>query len=132
MAAASDITIYDGQPTPVLRTFTPARKSGDVVFWEERTTASTPLGFARIGIGQSKAKATSPVIRTKCTLVWPYEVLDSDTGVYSYKDVYGFKGEFIVPVAAVYQQRDDAFSATINLFAHAVLRAAVADVDPPY
>jgi hypothetical protein len=132
MAAAANIAIYDGQPTPVLRTFVPARKTADVVFWEERDVAATPLGFARIGIGRTTPKGTSPVIRTRCTLVWPFEVLDANTGLYSYKDVARMNAEFIMPISAVEQSRDDAFTVAKNIIAAQVLYDTIVGNNPAY
>lgn len=128
MAAASTITINDG--TPTAHNFVPARKSGDKVVWEERTTASTPRGFYTITINQSKTNG--PVIRSKISLAMPVEVQDTDTGLYSYADVCRFNIDVLIPVNSTATVRADTYAYLKNLMADSVIDSLIADIDPPY
>jgi len=132
MAAASNIVINDGQGTPVAHTFTPARKDGFVVEWEERTTSHAASGFYTLSISQTSPKSSSPVIRTKVNLAVPIEVLDSVTGVYSYPNTARLIVEVLEPVGLTAAQRADIYAYTKNLLAHATLQAAIKDLDAPF
>jgi hypothetical protein len=132
MAAATTVSINDGQATPVAHSFVPARKNGNIVTWEERTTAHTPLGFFTISMSQSPATASSPVQRSKVQLVVPLESQDADTGIYSYDKVMRANIEVILPTTAVDAERDDMSAYVRNLAAHAVFRSMLEDSDPAY
>jgi hypothetical protein len=132
MAAASTIVLYDGQATPVAHNFVPARKNGNVVVWEERSTAHTPLGFYSLSMSQSPALSTSPVQRSKSNIVVPLEYLDDTTGRYSYDKVMRANVEVILPTTAVTSERQNLSAYLFNLCAHAVFRAMLEESDPSY
>jgi len=132
MAAATTITIADGQSTPQDHDFVPARKNGNSVVWEERSTAHTPLGFYTIAMSQGPATSTSPVTRAKVSLVVPLEAQDSVTGIYSYEKVMRANVEVIIPTTAVSLDRDNVSAYLRNLLNDATFRSMVEDNDPPF
>jgi hypothetical protein len=132
MAAASNIVVSDGQSTPVAHTFSPARKDGGLVIYEERTTANTPKGFYTLGLSQTSPKASNSVIRTKLSLEVPIEVLDSTTGLYSYPSSMRFSIDVLMPKTVTADQRNDIAAYLKNICAHATIDAMIADLDAPY
>jgi hypothetical protein len=132
MAAASSITINDGQTTPVAHTFVPARKNGQVVEYEERVTAANPAGFFTLAISQGDSKSASPVIRTRISVAVPVEVLDSSTGLYSYPYTSRISIDVLLPKNATAAIRADVAAYAKNLLAHATIVSLLKDLDAPY
>jgi hypothetical protein len=132
MAAAANIVINDGASTPVAHTFVPARKNGQVVEYEERSTAFNPQGFYTLAISQSDSKGASPVIRTKVTLAVPVQVLDSSTGLYTYPAVSRISLEVLLPKSATSTVRSDISAYLQNLCAHATIVDLVKDLNAPF
>jgi hypothetical protein len=131
MTAASNIVISDGQSTPVAHTFVPARKAGDVVFWEERVTANTAAGFYTISIG-ANSPTSRQVVRAKIALAIPFEVLDSDTGLYSYPSIGRANIDILVPVSATVGERANLYAYIKNLVSNSVIDNLVNDLDTPF
>jgi len=132
MAAATDIAVYDGQSTPLLHTFSPARKTGSLVVWEERTTNHLPNGFFAFGVSSTSTKGSSPIIRQKVTLSVPIEKLDSNTGMYSYPAVNRFAFDFMIPKESSQANRSDFAAYVKNFMAHAVIQNMIANLDQPF
>jgi len=132
MAAASTLVIYDGQSTPVAHNFVPARKDGSIVVWEERTTANTPAGFFTFAFSQTAPKDSKTVIKSKATLEVPVEVLDTDTGQYSYLTSARFVLTVMLPKDATQAVRDDLGAYVKNFLANAVIQSALTDLDVPF
>jgi hypothetical protein len=132
MAAATSIALDDGQSTPVSHTFVPARKNGVIVYWEERTTAHTPLGFYIMSMGQGPASSTSPVQRGKFSLLVPIETYDSVTGAYSYEKVMRANVECIIPTTASAADRENLSAFLRNGVAETTFRSMVEGSNPPY
>jgi hypothetical protein len=132
MAAATDLVINDGQATPVAHTFKPARKTGEVITWEERTTGNTPAGFYTFAFSQNSPKTAKTVIKTKMTLEVPIEVLDADTAQYSYPTSARFTFTIMVPVDASLAVRNDIAAYAKNFLANAVMQTALSTMDVPY
>jgi hypothetical protein len=131
MSAATNIVINDGQSTPVSHTFVPARKAGDVVFWEERNTAHTAGGFYSISIG-ANSPTSRQVVRAKINLSVPFEVVNVDTGSYSYPSIGRANMDILVPVSATAAERADLYAYLKNLVSHAVIDNLVNDLDTPF
>jgi hypothetical protein len=132
MSAATDIVLYDGLATPTAHTFTPYRKDKGVVFYAERDTAATPLGFFILSISQSVPKTSSPVIRSKINFVLPREVQDSSTGLYSYQNIGRVSIEFTSPTGDTTDHKKDMVAYASNLLAAAVVSDLVVNNLPPY
>jgi hypothetical protein len=132
MPAASNIELYDGQTTPVLHTFVPYRKDNGVVWYAERDTANTPLGFYIISLSQTVPKPSSPVIRSKANFVVPREVYDSATGLYSYQNVGRVSIEFTSPTGDTTEQKKDLLAYAKNALALELFTDLVVSNLPPY
>lgn len=132
MAAAVDLVLNDGQGTPVAHTFSPARKDGVLVEYEERLTAHTPSGFFTIGISQSSLKKNSSVIRMKVSLALPIEVFDTSTSAYSYPNVCRFNIDVLIPTTATSSVRNDVAAYAKNLLAHTVIQNMIKNLDAPF
>jgi predicted carbohydrate-binding protein with CBM5 and CBM33 domain len=132
MAAAANIVIEDGQSTPVEHTFVPTRKEGDIVVYQERTTAATAAGFYSLSISQSKVSGNSSVVRQKIKVEVPIEVLDTVTGLYSYPSSYRFDINVILPKDLPVASRENAAAYLKNLAAHSVVTALIENLDAPF
>jgi hypothetical protein len=130
MAAATNIVINDA--VPAAHTFVPARKNGQIVEWEERTTSNTSQGFYTLSVSQTDSKTKSPVIRTKVSLAIPTEVLDSATGLYSYPSTARILVDVLLLKEASATLRADIAAYVKNLISHATIQALIADLDAPY
>lgn len=131
MAAATDIVLNDGQSTPAAHTFSPARKSGDRVVWEERSTASTASGFYLLTT-KANPPSSASVIRNKITLAIPLEIYDSVSQTYSYPDIARLSADILIPVNATSADRKNMAAYVKNLFAHATIVSMLEDLDVPY
>lgn len=132
MAAASDIVVNDGQSTPVAHTFSPARKDGGLVIYEERTTANSPRGFYTLGVSQTSPKAANAVIRTKLSFEVPIEVHDTNLDVYTYPSSMRFNIDVLMPKDISTDDRADMAAYIKNILTHATIQALIANLDAPY
>jgi hypothetical protein len=132
MAAATDIVVDDAQSTPVAHTFSPARKDGGLVVYEERTTANSPRGFYTLGISQTSPKAANTVIRTKLTFEVPIEVHDTNLDVYTYPSSMRFNVDVLMPKDISTADRANMAAYVKNVISHATIQALIANLDAPY
>lgn len=58
MGIAAAIVLPDAQATPVNHTFTPVGPTKDGYFWFEDQSASSPIGFNKIGIRNRRVQRT--------------------------------------------------------------------------
>lgn len=130
MAAAANIVIADGSSAN--HTFAPARKTGMLVEYEERTTPHTPDGFYTIGISQTAPNSSSPIIKTRITISLPVEVYDSTTATYSYANTSRVNIDVLMPKTLSSGNRADLYAYAKNLLANAVISGLISSLDAPY
>lgn len=143
MPQASTVVINDGASTPVAHTFTPIGKDEKGVLWFEQTTPapSSPLGAKRIGYKQVRAVGNSGLLNGSGKLVATLAVptLESlgtnDAGLtppptLAYQEKARL--EFDLPERGAKQERKDTRVLLANFLAHAMMIAAVDDLQPTY
>jgi len=132
MAAATTITVNDGQGTPAAHSFIPVRKNGSLVEWEERSTPHTPAGYYILGISGGDTRGSSQIIRSKVSLSVPLEVLDTSTSTYLYSNTARFILDILMPKAMTAAQRADLAAYLKNITANAVVTNLVSNLDAPF
>jgi len=132
MAAATDVVLADGQGTPANHTFSPARKNGPMVEWEERVTNHLPNGFYTLAISTTSTKSKSPVVRGKVSVSVPLENLNADTGNYEYSSVNRFSIDILIAKDSTQAERNDLAAYLKNLCAHTVIQNFVKNLDSPF
>lgn len=142
MAARAVISINDGLATPVAHSFSPCSGDGNVpgtsvIEYEDRVSGIN-VGFPRISIATRKPSANSKNYKVVVTVKRPVlEVVSNSTvsGIApaptNAYDVM-FKGEFILPQRSDLVSRKDLLAYTRNLLAHAVITAAIQDLEAPW
>lgn len=137
MAAIAPIIINDGSTTPVAHTFAPARQSGDLVEWHDRS-AGVVAGFNKITCNTRYATSRNAGQKITLKVMLPTLAVTapaSGSGVQpnplaaylSWATI-----EFLIPEAAGLQQRKDLLAYTKNLFSNSQVVAMVENLDGPY
>jgi len=142
MAARGNIVINDGVATPVAHTFSPNSGDGNVpgvsvVEYEDRS-GGISVGFPIVSV--LTRKATKQNKNHKLTFLVKLPVLETLSGstlagiIASPTKAYDltFRGEFVLPERSVLAGRKDILAYAKNLLAHAVVTAAVQDLESPW
>lgn len=137
MSAISNIVINDAQATPVAHTFAPARQSGDLVEWHDRSTGYV-AGFKKLSMLTRFASAQNAGQRITIKVVDPTLAVTapaSGTGVQpnpvaAYTTLASV--EFLLPTASSLQNRKDILAYVKNLLSNSQIVAAVENLDAPY
>lgn len=142
MAIRANISINDGQATPVSHTFNPNSGDGNVpgssiISFEDRS-GGVMVGFPVLQI--TVRKPTRQLRNTKVSLMIKRPVLE----VVSNSTVSGiapaptpaydvvFKGDFTLPERSDLASRKDILAYARNALAHAVMTSAIQDLDAPW
>lgn len=128
MATATNITINDGQATPVARTFTFERKEGDVLTFVDRSTG-VAAKFARLTLRQVPAATAGSKVKVAFRVSIPvWGVLPSGaSGVIRTLRV-GPDG-FDIPDDSTAAERADLFAFYANGLNHALVKNIVTNLD---
>lgn len=129
MPQASNLTIADGQATPVNCTFAVEMATPALSSFADRSAGSA-AGFRRIKVSNRFATTKNPVNRSKFTIEYP--VLQTVNGVSTVAYTLRFTGEFITPDSATDTDRKNIYAFAKNSFSHASIQAALRDLDPFY
>jgi hypothetical protein len=122
MAAFANISLQDGQATPVTHVFAPFDHSNDTYQWRETATGSV-LSAAVISLAKLKAKVGAGLEKFRLKVYVP--VLETVSGVNALgytaapRLAYSLQSQsdFICPSRATTQQRVDLVTYTRNLMA---------------
>jgi hypothetical protein len=136
MPAIADITINNGESTPVAKTFEPIGIDANQVATYAETSTGVPLGFPEISL--SSRKSGNGTIRVKVNIALP--VLESATGVnasgYEPAPAVAYYNrantEFIISPRSSTEDRADLLAFCQNLADHAVIEALVLDLKNVY
>lgn len=136
MAIATDIVLADAQATPVNHTFVPQGRSSDGYYYWEDQSASSPLGWWRVGLKVDKpiptaagAKATA-VTRVRVKLLTPVlETLGTnDSGLTPAPTIAyipAFHGEFPTSLRGSSLDRKNVRKMAYNLLGNAQMISAI-------
>lgn len=137
MAIRSNIVVKDGAATPADVIFKPAPSGDPLVVQYFNDTPGVIAGFNRLSIRTRLASAsagqkiTISVVHPTLSVVSP----STATGVQPLQPVaYNTVAElsFVLPRGSTKEERQWILAVAKNLAAHAVVQAAVVDLDSPY
>ncbi len=127
MTAIAALSIADGAASPVTRTFSPVNIDvAGVAKWADRSSGVL-LGFPTYT--QSLRAPNKRVRTSRVTSKMVYPVLDGD-GLKKYELVAIV--DFIIPESATQLEREHIYALTKNAIGHAVVSAAVEDLESVY
>lgn len=135
MPAITALVLADGQSTPANKTFTPstAQKGAEPAVWLEKSSGNS-LGFRRITLSVVADKAIN---RVKIVIADPVLAnpsqgccVDANTPAVSYTDFANIS--FNIPASASVANRKDILAYAKNLLGHAIVTAAVVDLEPTW
>lgn len=136
MTQQADITLADGQTTPVNHIFRARGVTAGVATYKD-TSSGSVASYTTLTI--SSTDSPSPMGSQKVSVRFAIPVMElpvgsNDTGYQATPKVafYVFgKQEFVIPNRATAQNRKDIHAYLKNMSAHAVMQAIVVDNDPP-
>lgn len=142
MAQRANISLSDGQATPVAHTFNPNSGDGNVpgvsvISYEDRS-GGIAVGFPTVTISTRKPSKQNRNYKLSVSVVAPVlEVVSNSTvsGIAPAPQVaYSciFRGEFVLPERSVIGSRKDLLAYVKNLMANAVVTSAVQDLESPW
>lgn len=129
MPQASNLTIADGQATPVNCVFAVEQATPALASFADRASG-TAAGFRRIKVSNRFASAKTPINRSKITIEYP--VLQTVNGISTVAYTLRFSGEFILPDSATDLDRKNLFAFTRNSLGLPPVQSALRDLDPFY
>lgn len=146
MPALANITINDGQATPVAHTFNPSGPDKNGVNYFYDRSGGIAIGFPAISIDLREPLPAKPngvsslerVYRATVKVIMPVlEVTSASTGTgiqpaptKAYDLV--FKGEFLLPERATQANRKDILAFAKNILANANITSLVQDLESIY
>lgn len=129
MPQAANLTIADGQTTPVNHIFAVEQATPALSSFADRS-AGTAIGFRRIKLSSKFATSKSPVNRTRMTVECP--VLSTVNGVSTLAYVARANLEFILPDATTDLDRKNIYAFVKNAIGNSSIQSALRDLDPMY
>lgn len=135
MAAQANLQLYDGQTTPVLKTFS-ARGADLGIARYLDVSSGIAIGLPTITLSNKSTSGSSGAFRAEGRIVLPVlEAISGDAGGYTAVPKVAFnmfgKVEMVSPNRATAQNRKDLKAFVANLMAHAVMTSLFVDFDPP-
>ena len=129
MPQASNLTIADGQATPVNCVFAVEQATPALSIFVDRA-AGVASGFRRIKVSNRFASTKSPINRSKFAIEYP--VLQTVNGVSTVAYTLRFNCEFITPENATDIDRKNIYAFAKNSFNNLSIQSALRDLDPFY
>lgn len=128
----TNLSLGDGQSTPVVHNFSPASNGADgVCRWQDREhNNGVALGFSTATFSVREPVKAGGVSRVKLTVSVPK--LDTTTIVPSLIGVGQASAEFIFPGAYTQQDRKDLRAYMWNMLSTSVLGDNIVDMQRPY
>jgi hypothetical protein len=131
MSAVSDISLYDGQATPVEHTFEPVRVKDEQVIYQDKS-GDVVIGWPEVILGNRLPSSSNSNYKATVRINLPItETLDGanhETLAYTLRSSH----EFMIPNRATAAQRADLMAYAANLIATALVSSLVEDLDLPY
>lgn len=131
MPAIGNLTINDGQSTPVAHTFGVVTTTGNESRWADRS-GGKPAGYILVNSRQKDPSNGARNYRMQFEIVLPTVATDPTTG----KDYIARTGrcnvEFVLPESSVLQERKDLLAYAKNLLAQSLVTSVVQDLEHVY
>jgi hypothetical protein len=134
MTAFADLTLNDGQATPVAHTFKARRIDGIIAKYQD-ISGGIAIGYPMVTISSREPVNGSENYKVSAKVILP--VLETISGT-SYAGIVAsptlaynltFTGEFILPSRSTLAVRKDILAYAKNLLSNAVVTAVVQDLD---
>lgn len=136
MSQQTNLTLNDGQTTPVAHTFSARGADLKLAVWED-ISSGVRIGLPRITIGTaSTGSGASGSYKTQVRLTVPVlEALSGDAGGYVAQPMVAFNMfatvTLVAPNRCGVQNRKDLRAYLANLLGHAVMTETFVNFDPP-
>lgn len=137
MSAIANITISDGQATPVVKTFSPVDLKNDIAKWADRS-GGIAIGFPKLTMSLSEPSAARRSYKLTLKVVTPVLEVTSPstaTGIQpAPTKAYDLisSHEFVLPERSTLAQRRDLLAFASNLLANAAVVSAVQNFEAVY
>lgn len=142
MAARGNLTINDGQATPVSHTFSPNSGDGNVpgvsvISYEDRVSG-IQVGFPTISISTRKPTKANKNYSVKLTVMCPVleNVSNSTVSGIAPAPTVAYEAmsviNFVIPQRSTIAVRKDLLAYVRNCLANAVVTAAIQDLESPW
>jgi len=135
MSTQADLQLYDGQSTPVLKTFSARGADLNLAVWKD-VSGGIGIGLPSVTLSYRETDGTNGAYRVEGRITIPVlETLSGGADGYaaSPKVAYKMFGkiELIAPNRATLQNRKDLKAFIANLMDHAVMSGTFQDFNPP-
>jgi len=131
MPAIGNLTINDGQSTPVVHTFSPVVTNGLESRWADRS-GGKPAGYLLVNSRQKDPSNGARNYRMQFEIVLPTVATDPTTGKDYISRTARCNMEFVLPESSVLQERKDILAYAKNLLAQAMVTSIVQDLEHVY
>lgn len=136
MPASANITISDGQTTPVAHTFAPAKTSADYSLHEDRISGLY-IGYNKLTMSLTRPNAKSRNIKLMVKVETPkLETLGTSASGFTPPPTVAYRPVcevvFTFPERCALQDRKDLQAFVKNMFSNAFLTSAVENFELPY
>lgn len=131
MPAIGNMTINDGQSTPVSHTFSPVTTNGNESRWADRI-GGKPAGYILVNSRQKDPSNGARNYRMQFEIVLPTVVADPTTGKDYVARTARCNVEFVLPESSVLQERKDILAYAKNLLAGTLTTSVVQDLEHVY
>jgi NaMN:DMB phosphoribosyltransferase len=129
MPAIANLTIADGQGTPVNHTFTVVTTDGSKGYWADKVSG-VPVGYSKLNIETRQAQSTTGAHSVLINYELPATaVID---GVTTRVRVSSVALRFNFAQDSTDQERKDAVAYAINILSNATAKAAIYNIEPWY
>lgn len=129
MPSATNLSIYDGQSTPVAHDFAPLAVSPENTTWVNRDS-DTSAGNLQVIARFSPAKTGRPSNRINLRFNMPVE--HTVDGVVKVAYTARLNADVVLPEEMTQAQRDDMAAYIKNMLADTVINGYISDLDPAY
>lgn len=128
MPAIGNITINDGQATPVSHTFGVVTTDGKIASYADRS-GGIPAEFPLIKISSTVPTGTQRYFRVEMSISMPKSAVDPQTGKSYIARQTQSRHVFTLPETGVLQERKDILAYSKNLLALALTTSMVQDLE---
>jgi hypothetical protein len=135
MSAQANITINDGQATPVAHTFSARGADMKMALWTD-VSGGIGIGMGKISLSYAQGAKSADAFKTEMRITIPtLETISGSDGGYtpSPKVAYNSfaKVEIVCPNRSTLQERKNILAYVKNALANAVISDTVQDFNPP-
>lgn len=131
MPAIGNLTINDGQSTPVAHTFGPVVANGNESRWADRS-GGKPAGYLLINSRQKDPSNGARNYRMQFEIVLPTVATDPTTGKDYIARTARCNVEFVLPESSVLQERKDVRAYCRNLLADSMVTSIIENLEHVY